>query len=99
GWDDRASPARVESLRRNAQALFPEAGDYAAAATWAGLRPKTPDSVPIIGRSPFSNLLLDTGHGTLGWTMATGSARIVAALAAGREPEIDLHGLGLDRFD
>jgi D-amino-acid dehydrogenase len=62
------------------------------------LRPATPDSVPLLGTTPITNLLLNTGHGTLGWTMAAGSARVIAALIAGRKPEIDLSGLGLDRF-
>lgn len=98
GWDATTTPARVDSIIRNARALFPAAGDFSAAITWAGLRPKTPDSVPLIGRTSFSNLFLNTGHGTLGWTMATGSARIVGALIANRDPEIDIRGLGLDRF-
>jgi len=54
--------------------------------------------VPILGRTPVDNLLLNTGHGTLGWTMAMGSARIIADLVAGRTPEIDLDGFGLARF-
>ena len=66
---------------------------------WCGLRPTTPDSVPILGPTIYDNLFLNTGHGTLGWTMACGSARVIADLIAGRQPEIDLEGLGLDRFD
>jgi D-amino-acid dehydrogenase len=54
--------------------------------------------VPIIGKTPISNLYLDTGHGTLGWTMACGSGKALADLISGREPEIDMTGLGLDRF-
>ncbi|MEO5372978.1 MAG: D-amino acid dehydrogenase [Alphaproteobacteria bacterium] len=98
GWDDRPTPVRADALLRHAREMFPDAGDYGRAQQWAGLRPKTPDSVPIIGRSPLANLFLNTGHGTLGWTMATGSARIIADLIAGRTPEIDLSGLGLERF-
>ena len=98
GWNTTLDPARVAPLLRNAQSLFPAASSYAALNPWCGLRPATPDSVPILGATPFANLFLNTGHGTLGWTMACGSARIVADLSAGRRPEIDLEGLGLDRF-
>lgn len=98
GWDTRLDPVRVEPLVRNAKTLFPRASRYAALNPWCGLRPATPDSVPILGRTPVDNLLLNTGHGTLGWTMAMGSARIIADLVAGRTPEIDLDGFGLARF-
>lgn len=98
GWNAAPTPVRAAAVLANAQALFPDGGAYHRAVPWAGLRPKTPDSVPLIGRTPFANLFLDTGHGTLGWTMAAGSARILADLIAGRQPEIDLTGLGLERF-
>ncbi len=98
GWDTSINPVRVEPLKRNAQALFPRASTYGELNAWCGLRPATPDSVPIIGTTPYDNLFLNTGHGTLGWTMACGSARVIADLVAGRSPEIDLTGLGLDRF-
>ena len=65
---------------------------------WAGLRPTTPDSVPVVGKTPFKNLVLNTGHGTLGWTMCAGSGRVVADVVSGRTPDIDLTGLGIDRF-
>jgi D-amino-acid dehydrogenase len=65
---------------------------------WCGLRPMTPDDRPIMGRSPYANLWLNTGQGHLGWTMACGSGRVVADLVAGHEPEIDLEGLTLERF-
>jgi len=58
----------------------------------------TPDSVPILGPTPLRNLFLNTGHGTLGWTMACGSARILADVISGRQPEVALNGLGLERF-
>ena len=92
------TPARAQALLRRAEALFPAAGDFAKAELWAGLRPATPDSVPILGRSPVDNLFLNTGHGTLGWTMSCGSGRILADVVSGRAPEIDLSGLGLERF-
>ena len=98
GWDTRLDPVRVDPLIRNAKALFPKVSDYAEVNPWCGLRPATPDSVPIIGTTPIGNLLLNTGHGTLGWTMAMGSARVIADLVSGRTPEIDLEGLGLQRF-
>jgi D-amino-acid dehydrogenase len=98
GWDTRLDPVRVEPLVRNAKTVFPAASDYKTVNPWCGLRPATPDSAPIIGRSPIDNLLLNTGHGTLGWTMAMGSARVLADIIAGRRPEIDIAGLGLDRF-
>ncbi len=98
GWDTKLDPVRVDPLIRNAKELFPAASDYRNVNPWCGLRPATPDSVPIIGATPINNLMLNTGHGTLGWTMATGSARIIADLISGRTPEIEMTGLGLDRF-
>ena len=98
GWDKNLLPERVEPLVRNAKSLFPAASPYAQLHAWAGLRPTTPDSVPILGATSYENLFLNTGHGTLGWTMACGSARIIADLISGRVPEIDLYGLGLERF-
>jgi D-amino-acid dehydrogenase len=78
--------------------LFPSAGDLAGAEPWAGLRPMTPDNPPVIGTTPYRNLFLNTGHGTLGWTMACGSGQLLADLVSGRTPEIDLSGLTLARF-
>ncbi|MFN3076442.1 MAG: D-amino acid dehydrogenase [Alphaproteobacteria bacterium] len=97
GWDSSQTPVRAQAILRHARTLFPYACDYEQAEPWAGLRPKTPDSVPILGPCPIENLFLNTGHGTLGWTMACGSARVLADLIAGREPEIPIAGLGLDR--
>jgi glycine/D-amino acid oxidase-like deaminating enzyme len=62
--------------------LYPQGGDLAQASFWTGLRPTTPDGTPIVGATPFSNLFLNTGHGTLGWTMACGSGRLLADLMA-----------------
>jgi D-amino-acid dehydrogenase len=98
GWNTTCDPVRVAPLVNNAKSLFPDASPYTDVNPWCGLRPATPDSVPIIGRTKIDNLVLNTGHGTLGWTMAAGSARIVADLITGRTPEIDISGLGLDRF-
>ena len=58
----------------------------------------TPDSTPIIGATPIPNLFLNTGHGTLGWTMACGSGRLIASLISGERPPLDPAGLGIDRY-
>jgi D-amino-acid dehydrogenase len=80
---------RCEALVRRTFELFPDAGERCSARFWAGLRPATPSNVPLVGRTRYPNLFLDTGHGTLGWTMACGSGRALADLIAGREPEVD----------
>ncbi|MEO9586172.1 MULTISPECIES: D-amino acid dehydrogenase [Marinobacter] len=78
--------------------LFPNAGDLTNSTFWCGLRPMTPDSVPVIGKTPISNLFMNTGHGTLGWTMSQGSARLVADVINNKTPDIDNEGLSIDRF-
>jgi D-amino-acid dehydrogenase len=78
--------------------LFPQGGDVSKASFWCGLRPMTPDGTPIIGPTPVQNLLLATGHGTLGWTMACGTGRVIADLVSGRKPEIDVSGLAMARY-
>ena len=78
--------------------LFPKGGDVAQASFWCGLRPMTPDGTPIVGATPIANLMLATGHGTLGWTMAAGTGRVIADLVSGRAPEIDIEGLGMARY-
>lgn len=98
GYDTAVTESRARFILDSALELFPDCGDAAKAEFWAGLRPMTPDNVPVIGRTRYANLILDTGHGTLGWTMACGSGRIVADLVSGRTPEIDLDGLGVERF-
>ena len=99
GWDRSLNPKRLAPIIQATQSLFPDAADYNQIEPWCGLRPATPDSVPIIGGTPYANLFLNTGHGTLGWTMACGSAQALADLMSGRTPEIDLDGLGLERFN
>ena len=69
--------------------LFPDAGNRQTPQFWTGLRPATPSNVPLLGRTRYGNLFLDTGHGTLGWTMACGSARALADLVAGRRPGVE----------
>jgi len=98
GYDTEIHEERARVVLKGALALFPEAGDPAAAEFWTGLRPQTPDSVPVLGKTPVDGLFLNTGHGTLGWTMSAGSARLVADVVSGRDPAIDLSGLGIERF-
>ena len=78
--------------------FYPAAATRARGSFWAGLRPMTPDGPPVIGRAKYRNLWLNTGHGTLGWTMACGSGRVLADLVSGRRPAIDARPLGLDRY-
>jgi D-amino-acid dehydrogenase len=75
----------------------PKGGDLSKASIWCGLRPMTPDGPPIIGPPKFSNLYLNTGHGTLGWTMACGSGKVLADIISGKKPEIDVSELGMSR--
>ncbi|CAA7620657.1 D-amino acid dehydrogenase small subunit [Candidatus Terasakiella magnetica] len=98
GYDRSLNPRRANLILENARRLFPDGGDFGRAEPWAGLRPVTPDSVPLLGGTRFRNLFLDSGHGTLGWTMSCGSGRVIADLVSGRMPDIDTEGLGLDRF-
>ena len=78
--------------------LFPGAGDLDAATFWSGLRPMTPDSTPVIGGTNIPNLFLNTGHGTLGWTMACGSGQVIADIIGGRKPEIETADLAISRY-
>lgn len=96
---DRSLPSRREAtLLHCVHDLFPKAAQDGPTNFWSGLRPMTPDGPPIIGRTRLSNLFLNTGHGTLGWTMACGSAAVAAAVMTGERPAIDIAGLGLDRY-
>lgn len=99
GYDMRLHDARRKTLEHSVGDLFPGSGDLAAASFWCGLRPMTPDGPPIIGASKFSNLYLNTGHGTLGWTMACGSGRVLSDIVSGRKPDIDAAPLGTQRYD
>jgi D-amino-acid dehydrogenase len=89
GYSTDLNPVRTEALIRRAREIFPGAGDYDRATFWAGLRPSTPSNVPLVGRTKYPNLYLNTGHGTLGWTMACGSGRALADIISGRKPEVD----------
>jgi D-amino-acid dehydrogenase len=98
GFDLTLREKRRETLVHSVEDLFGGAGDQTKATFWTGLRPMTPDGTPIIGRSSLSNLFLNTGHGTLGWTMAAGSGRLLADLRSGRAPEIEHADLGYARY-
>ncbi len=89
GWSTDLNPVRCEALARRAREFFPEAGDWSAPQYWAGLRPATPSNVPLVGATRIPNLWLNTGHGTLGWTMACGSGAALAELMSGRAPGVD----------
>ncbi|WP_372005901.1 D-amino acid dehydrogenase [Tistrella mobilis] len=98
GYDLGLNRIRSEAILKGVQAVFPDIARDAVPEYWCGLRPASPDGVPVIGPTRFRNLFLNTGHGTLGWTMAAGSGRVVADLVSGRVPEIPIEGLTLDRF-
>jgi len=90
--------AALGTLFKVVRDWFPGAADYGQARPWVGARPMLPDGPPVLGRTPVPNLYLNLGHGSTGWAMACGSARIVADIAAGAQPQIDLDGLTLERF-
>lgn len=89
GYDTSINQVRCEALVDRARELWPGAGNYAEAEYWAGLRPATPGNVPLIGKTRYSNLYLNTGHGTLGWTLSCGSARALADIVNGQTPAPD----------
>ncbi|OUJ07778.1 D-amino acid dehydrogenase [Acetobacter malorum] len=98
GYNLRLSPDRRETLELSFSELF-GGGDLSAATYWTGLRPCTPDGTPVVGPVPrFSNLWLNTGHGTLGWTMACGSGRLLADMIHGIKPEIPALDLSISRY-
>ena len=99
GYDLSLPQRRRETLELVVRSLYPDGGDLANAVFWTGLRPSTPDGPPVVGATRYRNLLLNTGHGTLGWTMACGSARYLADLVDGRTPAIDTEGLDISRYD
>ena len=94
GWDTSLDQTRCEALAARTFDLFPGAGDRDSIRYWTGLRPATPSNAPLIGRTRYRNLFLNTGHGTLGWTMACGSARALADIIAGRKPDVDFRFIG-----
>ncbi|MGH8674514.1 MAG: D-amino acid dehydrogenase [Burkholderiales bacterium] len=91
GYDVSINETRCRAILNRTLELFPGAGDDLQAQFWAGLRPATPGNIPYIGRTRYRNLFLNSGHGTLGWTHACGSARALADLMSGRKPEVDFN--------
>ncbi len=98
GFSRALREPRRETLARSVGDLFPAGGDFARASFWTGLRPMTPDGTPIVGATRIANLFTNTGHGTLGWTMACGSGRLLADLVTGRTPDIASDDLAIDRY-
>jgi D-amino-acid dehydrogenase len=99
GFDLGLDEERRRTLEFVVGDLFPQGGDVSKAEFWTGLRPMTPDGTPILGETPIDNLFLSTGHGTLGWTMAAGTGRVMADLISGRQPEISMEGLTVARYN
>jgi D-amino-acid dehydrogenase len=98
GFDLSLRPSRRGALDYSVTDLFGGGGDLSKATFWCGLRPMTPDGPPIIGKGPLEGLYISTGHGTLGWTMAAGSGRVLADMISGKKPDIDMSELGPGRY-
>ena len=98
GYTLKLHEARRQTLEHVVTDLFPRGGDVSRAEFWCGLRPMTPDGTPVVGATRLPNLFLATGHGTLGWTMAAGTGRVIADVISGRQPGIDMDGLTVDRY-
>lgn len=98
GFDLSLNPKRRATLEMVVNDLYPGGGDLARAEFWTGLRPATPDGTPVVGATPYPNLFLNTGHGTLGWTMACGSGRYLTDLMSSRRPQISSEGLDIFRY-
>ncbi|WP_136162573.1 D-amino acid dehydrogenase [Sphingomonas flavalba] len=98
GFNHALPERRRETLAFSVGDLFPGAGDLAAASFWSGLRPMTPDGTPVIGATRYANLYLNTGHGTLGWTMACGSGRVIADIVSDRKADIETADLAIARY-
>lgn len=99
GYGRDLNQTRCDAITRRTRELFPDACDYDNPTYWTGLRPLTPSNIPYVGKTRISNLFLNTGHGTLGWTMGCGSGRAIAEIISGRLPEIDFQFSGIDRND
>ncbi|SEC87910.1 D-amino-acid dehydrogenase [Rhizobiales bacterium GAS188] len=95
GYDKSHKPADFSYMLGVMRKLFPDGANYERPSYWAGLRPMTPEGTPIFGRGRYRNMMFNTGHGHMGWTMSAGSARIAADLIGGRKPAIDLAGMRL----
>lgn len=94
GYDTSINAVRCGAILRRVRQLFPHLSPTTEVENWAGLRPATPNNVPLIGRTRLKNLFLNTGHGTLGWTLSCGSARALSDLISGRKPEVEFSFLG-----
>src|SRR5690606_8001831 len=94
GYSRALNTVRCENMTALARELFPTALDFDNVQYWSGLRPSTPSNVPLIGATRIPNLYLNTGHGTLGWTMGVGSGRALADIISGRQPEPEFPFLG-----
>lgn len=92
GYNTELNDVRCQALITRTHQLFPELSPAGEPEFWCGLRPSTPSNVPFVGAARLSNLFLNTGHGTLGWTMACGSGRVLADVVSGRKPEVALRG-------
>lgn len=98
GFNKELLKPRRETLEMVVRDLFPRGGYVEQATFWTGLRPMTPDGTPVVGRTPYKNLWLNTGHGTLGWTMACGSGQLLSDLISGRTPAIPYDDLAVARY-
>ncbi|HEX9212509.1 MAG TPA: D-amino acid dehydrogenase [Bradyrhizobium sp.] len=99
GFSTKLYDARRATLDHSLTDLFPRGGDLSKATFWSGLRPMTPDGPPVIGPTKYANLHLNTGHGTLGWTMSCGSGRVLADMLSGKKPDVDVSALTVDRYE
>jgi D-amino-acid dehydrogenase len=95
GYNTELNETRCRAILKRFEACFPGACEASQAQFWTGLRPATPGNVPLIGRTRYPNLYLDTGHGTLGWTHSCGSGRALADIVSGRKPEVDFRFVGM----
>lgn len=98
GYNTAPNLHRENMVLASVQKLFPEAGGFDQAIRWCGLRPMTVDSVPIIGSTPYRNLFLNTGHGPLGWTLCSGSAKLITEHILNIRTELDISDYSVDRF-
>src|SRR5690606_27495150 len=88
GFDLNVRAARIQPLIDWFESAFPGAADFSRTSSWAGLRPTTPSNCPVIRRSKVSNVWLNTGHGSLGWTLSCGAAQLIGDLICGRKPAV-----------
>ncbi|MCG7497411.1 D-amino acid dehydrogenase [Vibrio sp. Of7-15] len=98
GFNTELPQKRKETIAMVVKDLFPKGGDLNRAEFWTGLRPMTPDGTPIIGKTPITNLYTNSGHGTLGWTMACGSAKLLSDIVSNKQTDIDPEGLNIGRY-